>query len=177
MAGCDLRFVEARAVVDDAHQALALSLLDPNVRPARARVLAGIREPLLDDPEHLDLLVGREPDPVFDLELDLELPVGGEEVDVAAQSRVERGRAAGGREGQDGEAPTSGSRLLFTRGYSVFNAAQVDGYIVLIAAAALLLAALVTRLLADRTPGSARSQNLRFVPTLDSVDLPSTESS
>ena len=26
------------------------------------------------------------------------------------------------------EAPASGSRLLFTRGYSVFNSAQVDGY-------------------------------------------------
>ena len=31
-------------------------------------------------------------------------------------------------ETDDGDAPTSGSRLLFTRGYSVFNAAQVDGY-------------------------------------------------
>jgi antirestriction protein ArdC len=28
----------------------------------------------------------------------------------------------------DGDAPASGSRLLFTKGYSVFNAAQVDGY-------------------------------------------------
>jgi len=33
------------------------------------------------------------------------------------------------RESQDdGEQPANGSRLLFTRGYSVFNAAQVDGY-------------------------------------------------
>ena len=32
-------------------------------------------------------------------------------------------------ETEDGdESPKSGSRLLFTRGYSVFNAAQVDGY-------------------------------------------------
>jgi antirestriction protein ArdC len=32
-------------------------------------------------------------------------------------------------ESDDGEAPkASGSHLLFTRGYSVFNAAQVDGY-------------------------------------------------
>src|ERR1700676_917805 len=32
------------------------------------------------------------------------------------------------RESQDdGESPARGSRLLFTRGYSVFNAAQVDG--------------------------------------------------
>ena len=28
----------------------------------------------------------------------------------------------------DSDTPQSGSRLLFTRGYSVFNAAQVDGY-------------------------------------------------
>jgi antirestriction protein ArdC len=28
----------------------------------------------------------------------------------------------------DDSSPTSGSRLVFTRGYSVFNAAQVDGY-------------------------------------------------
>jgi antirestriction protein ArdC len=28
----------------------------------------------------------------------------------------------------DGDTPASGSRLLFTKGYSVFNAAQVDGY-------------------------------------------------
>src|SRR5579864_7026984 len=33
------------------------------------------------------------------------------------------------RDSGDGdESPRSGSRLLFTRGYSVFNAAQVDGY-------------------------------------------------
>ena len=31
-------------------------------------------------------------------------------------------------ETDDGESTKSGSRLLFTRGYSVFNAAQVDGY-------------------------------------------------
>ena len=36
----------------------------------------------------------------------------------------------GTAENQDGEEaqPQTGSRLLFTRGYSVFNAAQVDGY-------------------------------------------------
>src|SRR5258706_924361 len=31
-------------------------------------------------------------------------------------------------ETDDSDSPHSGSRLLFTRGYSVFNAAQVDGY-------------------------------------------------
>jgi len=38
--------------------------------------------------------------------------------------------ASGTAENQDGEGdhPATGSRLLFTRGYSVFNAAQVDGY-------------------------------------------------
>ena len=35
--------------------------------------------------------------------------------------------ANGTRETED-DTPASGSRLLFTRGYSVFNAAQVDGY-------------------------------------------------
>src|SRR5258706_15260514 len=33
-----------------------------------------------------------------------------------------------GESQSDGETPTSGSRLLFTKVYSVFNAAQVDGY-------------------------------------------------
>jgi antirestriction protein ArdC len=38
--------------------------------------------------------------------------------------------ASESNESQDGgeETQTAGSRLLFTRGYSVFNAAQVDGY-------------------------------------------------
>jgi len=38
--------------------------------------------------------------------------------------------ANGTEENQDGDddQPTTSSRLLFTRGYSVFNAAQVDGY-------------------------------------------------
>jgi antirestriction protein ArdC len=31
-------------------------------------------------------------------------------------------------ETQDGDEPKTGSHLLFTKGYSVFNAAQVDGY-------------------------------------------------
>ena len=36
--------------------------------------------------------------------------------------------ANGTRETEDDDTPANGSRLLFTRGYSVFNAAQVDGY-------------------------------------------------
>jgi antirestriction protein ArdC len=35
---------------------------------------------------------------------------------------------AGESQDDGSEKPASGSRLLFTRGYSVFNAAQVDGY-------------------------------------------------
>jgi antirestriction protein ArdC len=36
--------------------------------------------------------------------------------------------SAGESQDDRSETPASGSRLLFTRGYSVFNAAQVDGY-------------------------------------------------
>jgi antirestriction protein ArdC len=36
--------------------------------------------------------------------------------------------SAGESQDDSAEHPASGSRLLFTRGYSVFNAAQVDGY-------------------------------------------------
>src|SRR5204863_8172615 len=63
-----------------------------------------------DDPEDLDLLVGREPDPVLDLEVDLELAVAGQKVHVAAEGRVEWRRAAGRREREAGEA-----RLLLRR--------------------------------------------------------------
>jgi len=38
------------------------------------------------------------------------------------------GKLADDAGGADDSLPTSGSRLLFTKGYSVFNAAQVDGY-------------------------------------------------
>src|SRR6266566_4568308 len=33
-----------------------------------------------------------------------------------------------GESQSDSDTPANGSRLLFTKGYSVFNAAQVDGY-------------------------------------------------
>jgi antirestriction protein ArdC len=38
------------------------------------------------------------------------------------------GKHADDADGAGDSLPTSGSRLLFTKGYSVFNAAQVDGY-------------------------------------------------
>src|SRR5436190_16916584 len=38
------------------------------------------------------------------------------------------GKHADSADGADDSSHTSGSRLLFTKGYSVFNAAQVDGY-------------------------------------------------
>ena len=47
---------------------------------------------------------GREADRGVDLEVDLELAVGGQELDVAAQRRVERGGAARRREREDREA-------------------------------------------------------------------------
>src|SRR5689334_1524720 len=70
LARGDLGLVEAGSVVDDAHEALAHALLDPHLGPAGPRVLARVREPFLDDAEDLDLLVGREPDAVLDLEVD-----------------------------------------------------------------------------------------------------------
>src|SRR5205085_11778135 len=72
---------------------------------------ADVCESLLDDPEDLDLLVRGERDSAVDLQLDLELPVGGQELDVAAEGGVERRRAARRRESQDGEA-----RLLLRGG-------------------------------------------------------------
>ena len=66
-------------------------------------MLADVREPFLHDPEDLDLLVGREPDRAVDLELDLEPAVGGQDVDVAAQRRVERRGPARRREREDRE--------------------------------------------------------------------------
>ena len=92
--GRDLLLVEAGAVVHDRDEALAGALLDPHLGPTGLACLRAFGEPFLHDPEDLDLLVGREPDPVLDLEVDLEPAVGGEEVDVPAQraSRTARSR-------------------------------------------------------------------------------------
>ena len=68
----------------DVHEALAeRPLPDRHFRARRVRVLADVREPFLHDAEDLDLLVRREPDRVVDFELDVELAVGGQNVDVA----------------------------------------------------------------------------------------------
>src|SRR5438034_5860346 len=56
LAGRDGHVVEAGAVVDDADDPLVATQADTNVGVPRARVLARVRETLLDDPEHLDLL-------------------------------------------------------------------------------------------------------------------------
>jgi len=53
-------------------------------------VAADVCEPLLDDPEDLDLLVRAELYCSLDLEIDIELAVSGEELDVAVERRVER---------------------------------------------------------------------------------------
>ena len=81
-----------------------------SIRTSARRAPACLRE-FLDDAKHLDLLVGGEPDPILDLEVDLELAIGREEVDVTAESRVEGCRAACRRERQHGE-----TRLLLGRG-------------------------------------------------------------
>ena len=81
---------QAVAVVGDADHPPPVAQADQHGRGPGARVAANVREPLLDDPEHLDLLVGAELDARLDLQVDVELSVGGEELDVAAERRVER---------------------------------------------------------------------------------------
>ena len=57
-------------------------------------MLADVAEPLLDDPEDFDLLVRREADRRIDLEVDCEGAVGGEELDIPMERRVEGCRPA-----------------------------------------------------------------------------------
>ncbi len=77
---------------------------DRDPGPSGACVLAGVPEPLLDDAEHLDLLVGCQAHRGVDVELHLELAVGGQEVDVSPECRVERRRPRGRRERESREA-------------------------------------------------------------------------
>src|SRR5665213_4092677 len=58
LAGAVLGLLEADTVVAHEHEPLTAALLDLDPGVRRAGVLARIREALLDDPEHLDLLVG-----------------------------------------------------------------------------------------------------------------------
>ena len=51
----------------------------------RSGVTTGVAEPLLHDPEDLDLLVRSQPHLRIDVELDVELAVRGEDLDVAAK--------------------------------------------------------------------------------------------
>ena len=105
LAGFGFLAVEAVAVVGDGDEPLPeRALADRHLGPRRVRMLADVREPLLDDAEDLDLLVGREADRPVDLELDLEPAVGRQHVDVAAERGVERSSAARGREREDREA-------------------------------------------------------------------------
>ena len=71
------------------HEALVVAHADHDLGSRGVRVLAHVGETLLHDAEDLDLLVRREPDVGVDLEVDLELSVGGQELDVPAQRRVE----------------------------------------------------------------------------------------
>ena len=92
------------------HEALVDARADHDLGPRGVRVLAHVRQAFLHDAEDLDLLVRREPDVGIDLEIDLELSVGGQELDVAAQRGVERCVSGGGGQCEDREA-----RLLLRR--------------------------------------------------------------
>ena len=97
--------VEAVAVVGDRDVALAeRTFADRHLGLRRVRVLADVREALLHDAEHLDLLVRREADRRVDFEVDLEHAVRRQELDVAAKRGVERRGAARGGEREDREA-------------------------------------------------------------------------
>src|SRR5581483_2781466 len=105
LAGAGRLSGEALAVVRDRDVALAGEAApDHDLRPRRARVPPNVAQAFLDDPEDLDLLVRGEPDVRVDLELHLEAPVGGQELDVAAQGGVEGRGTARRREGEDREA-------------------------------------------------------------------------
>src|SRR5439155_20392326 len=86
--------VEAGAVVDHRDDALVAAKGDLDVGVTRARVLARVSKPFLNDAEDLDLLVRSELDVRVDVKVDPELSVRSQEVDVAAQSGVEGGGPA-----------------------------------------------------------------------------------
>ena len=71
---------------------------------ARPCMPTRIAEPLLHDPEDLDLLVGRQPHLRIHVELDLQLAVCREQLDVAAKCVVEPRRSSGRRECEDCKA-------------------------------------------------------------------------
>src|SRR6476619_692083 len=75
--------VEAFAVITHQHEALVVAHADHDFGSGGVRVLAHVGETLLHDAEDLDLLVGRKPDVGIDLQVDLQLSVGGQELDVA----------------------------------------------------------------------------------------------
>ena len=111
--------VEADAVVRDGDDAPAGPLRDRHLDVTRSGVPARVAETLLDDPEHLDLLVRREPDLRIDVELDVELAVRREDLDVAAQRGVEPRRAARRREREHREP-----RFLLRRGRRALQARE-----------------------------------------------------
>src|SRR5439155_24586272 len=55
LAGAVVVFLEAAAVVSHRDHAPAVAVADHDLGAPRARVLAHVREPFLDDPEDLDL--------------------------------------------------------------------------------------------------------------------------
>ena len=97
-------FLEAGAVVRDRDHPATVAMPDADDRGSRVRVLPHVREPFLDDPEDLDLLVGREVHTLVDLDVDLEQAVCGQELDVAPERCVERRASTRRRQRQHCEA-------------------------------------------------------------------------
>ena len=85
--------VEADAVVRHGTTRRPVRLRDRDLDVARAGVATSVPEALLDDPEHLDLLVRSQPHLRIDLDLDVELAVSGQHLDVATERGVEARRA------------------------------------------------------------------------------------
>ena len=81
--------VETGSVVGHHDDALVAPLADHDFGASCVCVLAHVGQSFLHDPEHLDLFVRRERQARIDVEIDLELAVGGQKVDVAAEGSVE----------------------------------------------------------------------------------------
>ena len=84
LSGRRVRFVEADPVVRHRYDAPPTLLRDGDLDVPGSGMTASVPQPLLDYPEHLYLLVRREPNLGIHIELDVELPVSCENLDVPA---------------------------------------------------------------------------------------------
>jgi DNA-binding NarL/FixJ family response regulator len=111
--------VEPDPVVTNGDDATSTPLRDRHLDVLGAGVAASISKPLLDDPEHLDLLVGREPDLRVHVQLDVDLAVGRENFHVPTQRGVEPCRAS-----RRGQSENREACLLLRRGRSLLETRQ-----------------------------------------------------